>query len=175
MVLRSNSLFLLASTMHLLPTHVEDEMSLPTIDLEVCASVKAPPTLPLEIWREIVKIAFDSRSILFIVDQQFQRIETQCKRCTFLSLALVCTVWHDIAAPLFYRELVVDRVPESVEAARHVERQRRGSWIRSIDASGRGSNNAMPPLIAADAPETMVEAFERQRCLELDKSGCVFL
>ncbi|ORY79354.1 hypothetical protein BCR35DRAFT_304786 [Leucosporidium creatinivorum] len=120
--------------------------------------------LPPELVRQILAQVVSGRWETFVVEGQFEEIETQCRSCTYRSLAKVCRDWQAIARELFHRDIVLDKKESAEELVATLRNNPlMASEVRKVDASLRGRNNEMPPLVSVDSSSVVVEAEERER------------
>lgn len=152
--------------------------SVSSLDLETDDDLPSTPSpnpslalLPPEVRRQILAEAFVGRYEPFLVDAQFQPVETLCRLCTFRTLSLVSREWHEVVQELFLREIVVEKQVQNEQLVGALRRDPRlGRRVRNLDASLRSLNNAMPELVSIDSSVAYVEAeAEGLRAASIDK------
>lgn len=134
------------------------------------------PSLPPELLLQILTQALSSALYEpFVVNNQFARLQTICRPCTHRNLCLVSRQFHELVQEVGARHVVLDRreggVRDDSAVVRRVVERGQGGWVRSVDASLRGSNGVGP--VSAQRQEggeegegeaaTNVEKGERER------------
>lgn len=157
-----------------------DDSSLMSYSSESSSINILPPELVRQILTEVATARFET----FVVEGQFEEIETQCRvrrfalgyteareltstllqSCTYRSLAKVCRDWQAIARELFHRDIVLDKKERAEELIATLRNNPlMASEVRKVDASLRGRNNEMPELVSVDSSSVVVEGEERER------------